>query len=279
MKFEDINPYIRFFWTRTVGEDYSDKLLAYDFRIFYGLEGHFILETEGKSFEIVQNTFAIVPPATPYMLKRHPDYEEDHLFAILNFDMNCRRSDHRMTIRPQPIHSFLNELVISTDTPPETEHTVIFEGDRRTEELIKEIGTLFSTRPPLYREESGALLKQIITRAARKMKEETKDEPKEISAILAYIREHYREPITNALVADQFKYHPNHLNRMFKAHMGTSLHNYVISYRLKIAKELLIGTDYRIEEIARASGFDSPSYFAKYFKKKYGASPLEYRNK
>ena len=45
----------------------------------------------------------------------------------------------------------------------------------------------------------------------------------------------------------------------------------------KIARELLVGTNYKIEEIARASGFDSPSYFAKYFKKKYGMPPLEYR--
>ena len=279
MNFSDINPYIRFFWTRKIGEDYSEHLLAYDFRLFYGLQGKVIIETEGKSFVLVPNSFVVIPPATPYILKCHPDYESEHLFCIFNFDMNCQKSDHKLSIRPQPKHLFKPETVISTDTPQETAQSSLFEGDHRTTDMIKEIERLFSSRPKFYREESGALLKQIITVGMRRLIEKDTETPKEINAVLTFIREHYKEPVTNALIAGQFKYHPNHLNRMFKAHMGTSLHSYIISYRLKIAKELIIGTDCKIEEVAREAGFDSPSYFAKYFRKKYGISPLEYRNK
>ena len=278
MKTEDINPYIRFFWTRTVGGDYTEELLAYDFRIFYCLSGCFILEAEGKSLEVHPNTFAIVPPATPYTLKRHPQYGDDHLFCIFNFDMNCRRSDHELSLRPQPLRNFEPSLIISTDSPPETAHTVIFEGDHHTGDLIKEISQLFSTRPRFYREESGALLKQIITRAMRKTSEKNTSGPKIINDIISYIREHYREPITNADIAKHFKYHPNHISRLFKAETGKSLHNYIISYRLKIAKELLVNTDCKIEEAARSAGFESASYFSKYFGREFGESPLKFRN-
>ena len=279
MNFSDINPYIRFFWTRKIGEDYSEPLLAYDFRLFYGLEGKVIIETEGKSFVLAPNSFVIIPPATPYILKCHPDCEGEHLFSIFNFDMNCERSDCKLSIRPQPKHLFKQETVISTDTPPETAQSALFEGDHRTTDMIRETEKLFAARPKFYREECGALLKQIITVGVRRLIEKDAEIPKEIIEILVFVRERYKEPITNAMIAEQVKYHPNHLNRLFKTHMGTSLHSYIINYRLKIARELLIGTDCKIEDVAREAGFDSPSYFAKYFKKKYGTSPLEYRNK
>jgi len=279
MNFADVNPYIRFFWTRKIGEDYSEPLLAYDFRLFYCLDGGMVIEAEGRTFSLTSDSFAVIPPATPYIVRQHPEYGDDHLFCIFNFDMNCDKSDRKLTIRPQPERAFKRELIISTDTPRETNRTTLLEGDSQTAEMIREIERLFSSRPRFYREESGALLKRILTVGARKMVESDTETPKEISAILSFIRECYREPITNALIAEQFKYHPNHLSRMFKAHMGTSLHSYVINYRLKIAREMLTGTDLLIEEISRESGFDSPSYFAKYFKKKYGLTPLEYRNR
>ena len=277
MNFTDINPYIRFFWTRKVGEDYSEMLLAYDFRLFYCVSGAFIIETKDSSFEITKNTFAVIPPATPYLLRYHPQYGDNHLFCIFNFDMNSRRNDHKMTIRPQPERLFKKELIISADTPPETERTAVFEGDHSTLDMIKEIERLFSDRPRFYREESGAILKRILTRALRKVTENTTSEPREIGEIMAFIRSHYREPISNISIANQFKYHPNHLNRMFKSHIGTSLHNYIIRYRIKIAKELIIGTDCRVEEIARMSGFESPSYFSKNFKAETGRTPSEFR--
>ena len=276
MNSADINPYIRFFWTRKVGDDYSEMLWAYDFRLFYCVSGAFIIETEDASFEVVKNTLAIIPPATPYLLKCHPQYGDDHLFCIFNFDMNSRQSDHKMSIRPQPERFFRKEQIISLETTSELARPTVLEGDHSTLDMIKEIEHLFTERPKLYREESGAILKRILTRGLRNIDENTA-EPGEIGEITAFIRSHYREPISNISIAKQFKYHPNHLNRIFKAHMGTSLHSYVISYRLKIAKELLIGTDCRVEEVARMSGFDSPSYFSKYFKAEIGLSPTDFR--
>ena len=279
MELCDLNPYIRFCWIRKVGEDYSEPLLAYDFRLFYGLEGEFIIEAEGRIFNVTPNRFVVIPPATPYILRLHPDFSDRHLFCIFNFDMNCRRKDHKMSIRPQPVAAFKRELVISEDAPNEMAESTVFEGEHQTADMIREIAELFSKRPELYREEGGALLKQIILRGVRKLHKDSAKRSTEISAVLSFIREHYSEPITNELIARQFKYHPNHLNRLFKGEVGTSLHGYIIKYRLKMARELLVGTDLKIEEIARSSGFDSPSYFAKYFRKKYGMTPFEYRNR
>jgi transcriptional regulator GlxA family with amidase domain len=47
-------------------------------------------------------------------------------------------------------------------------------------------------------------------------------------------------------------------------------------FRLEKAKELLKKKRYSVSQITFESGFTSPSYFTKCFKKKYGLLPMEY---
>ena len=54
--------------------------------------------------------------------------------------------------------------------------------------------------------------------------------------------------------------------------------DYVNDVRIKKAKELLITTDYRIYEIARMVGIESPNYFSILFKKITGKSPNDIRS-
>ena len=45
-----------------------------------------------------------------------------------------------------------------------------------------------------------------------------------------------------------------------------------------MAKNLLLGTNEPISQITHTLGFDYPSHFSKFFKKKTGMSPAAYRN-
>ena len=45
------------------------------------------------------------------------------------------------------------------------------------------------------------------------------------------------------------------------------------------AKRKLCHTSMKVKEISYYLGFDDPSYFVKFFKKKVGCLPLEFRNK
>ncbi len=51
-----------------------------------------------------------------------------------------------------------------------------------------------------------------------------------------------------------------------------------MDYRLKKATELLINDELNVKEIAFFCGFEDPNYFSKVFKKRYGRSPLEFKN-
>ncbi len=69
----------------------------------------------------------------------------------------------------------------------------------------------------------------------------------------------------------------SHFNALFKKYTGTSPLKYKMNIRLWRARSLLINSDYKIGEIASLIGFDDPLYFCKYFCKKYGMSPSEFR--
>lgn len=66
------------------------------------------------------------------------------------------------------------------------------------------------------------------------------------------------------------------LHRKLKALTNLSPGDFIRSYRLKIAKELLETTDATISDIAYKMGFSSPDYFSRCFKKQYGDSPSKY---
>lgn len=65
--------------------------------------------------------------------------------------------------------------------------------------------------------------------------------------------------------------------REFKKVFDDSPANYILTAKLKKAKELLAISDMPINEIAYDSGFNDPLYFTRQFKKKVGTSPSSYR--
>jgi AraC family transcriptional regulator, transcriptional activator of the genes for pyochelin and ferripyochelin receptors len=67
------------------------------------------------------------------------------------------------------------------------------------------------------------------------------------------------------------------LKRGFREFFGTSAFKYLHDYRLDRAKQLLAQEEMKIEEVALRVGFESRSYFAIAFRKKFGVNPKQYR--
>ncbi len=68
-----------------------------------------------------------------------------------------------------------------------------------------------------------------------------------------------------------------HFARTFKQSEGTPPHTYVLERRLAKARELLIGTDLPLSEIAFKVGFADQSHFARRFRQMVGVSPKQFR--
>lgn len=94
---------------------------------------------------------------------------------------------------------------------------------------------------------------------------------------MAYIHEHYAEPLTREQIANQVGLSERHLNRCFHEETGMSIMTYLNRYRVRQAKMFLERGDRSIEEVANAVGFSGSSYFGRVFRQEIGISPGAYQ--
>ncbi|MFN8470220.1 MAG: AraC family transcriptional regulator [Caldilineaceae bacterium] len=87
--------------------------------------------------------------------------------------------------------------------------------------------------------------------------------------------------LQNALTLEELGvvagYSPYHLARLFRSTIGQTLHDYVVTQRLKRAKVLLVTTDLTLQEIAETVGFHHQSHLSNQFRQFYGCTPSSIR--
>lgn len=67
---------------------------------------------------------------------------------------------------------------------------------------------------------------------------------------------------------------PFHLSRVFKAHIGQSIHQYLLQLRLRHAVDVLLDQpESRLTDLALDTGFATPSHFSRTFHKHFGVPP------
>ncbi len=101
---------------------------------------------------------------------------------------------------------------------------------------------------------------------------------KRIKRALKYIEEHYQETIELRDIAEELGVSNGEVSRLFKKMLNETCFEHIGNYRIMRSMDLLNYTDMSISEIALKTGFNSFSYYTKYFKNKVGCSPSAYRN-
>ena len=101
-----------------------------------------------------------------------------------------------------------------------------------------------------------------------------------ITKALNYIKtENKKSDITIDDVATHAGFSTDYFNRIFFAHTGFNIMEYVRFSRLKKAAHLLRRTNKDILDIALDCGYEAHESFSRAFKNQYGISPSEYRKK
>lgn len=100
-----------------------------------------------------------------------------------------------------------------------------------------------------------------------------------IRKMLAFIHKNFADDISLSEISSSADISERESLRCFKKTIQLSPIQYLLKYRIMQGAEMLLGnpTD-SISEIATLCGFDSPSNFAKIFKRFYKCTPREYRN-
>ena len=93
-----------------------------------------------------------------------------------------------------------------------------------------------------------------------------------------YIIENYSKPLTIKATAEHLFISPSHLSRLFRQELDCTFNDYLTRVRVEKAVELLKKPEYSVEQVSKAVGFKSQSYFAEIFRKYIGVTPLVYKN-
>lgn len=98
-----------------------------------------------------------------------------------------------------------------------------------------------------------------------------------VEEILRYIHSNYYEDLTLMGVAELFNYNYFYLSSAFLKKAGVTFTEYLNQVRIQEACRLLENASVPISMVADMTGYSSPGYFSRIFKKYQKCSPSEYR--
>ncbi len=93
------------------------------------------------------------------------------------------------------------------------------------------------------------------------------------------VHEFYDQGITLDEIAMKLNITPEYLGTQFHKEVGINFSTYIRDYRIKKAKELIIGTQLKLYEVANKVGYSDSKYFSQVFKECTGQLPTEYRKR
>ncbi|WP_340114731.1 helix-turn-helix domain-containing protein [Maribellus mangrovi] len=93
------------------------------------------------------------------------------------------------------------------------------------------------------------------------------------------VEENYEKNLSVAQYADLMAITPNHLTQIVTRLTGKTSSQIIKAKQILEIKRLLVHTNLSVTEIATQLNFPDQSYFAKFFKRETGISPLRYRSK
>lgn len=271
MDFTRLNPVVR---SVSLYEKINrkDECIGYDSRLIYVVSGDISATVGGEKLgHLSAGHLLYIPAGTPYKLKGQ------YLRAvIITFDPTDDEPLPSERIKPVATAEFDSARCHSTkDCAPFDRplHIEDFEAER--DGFIKMVN-LYTSAEGSYLAELSAKVKLVLLKIA-----ETTDDnalpSRMVEALDEYIRENVGDEISNTEIGAIFGYHPFYVSRVLKDKKGQTLRQYIIAYRLKLAKSLLEHTGKEISEIAEECGFTDASYFTKTFRQTFGMTPKDYR--
>lgn len=101
----------------------------------------------------------------------------------------------------------------------------------------------------------------------------------QIKQMMRYVQEHYAEKISTVQLANAAFLSERGCYRAFQENLHMTPADYIRSYRLQTACQMLCKGEASLTEISQMCGLGSSSYFGKVFKEAIGCTPQQYRQK
>lgn len=235
----------------------------------------------GERYYFIKDRTYRIQPGDLVLIDKHVLHKTQHI----------TKAHERILIHYRD--GFLDPIMESSGWTPQAvfEHPVVrlnMKQQAYVESLLDKLleeSKLQTPESPLY---VKLALAELLLYAGRCIREQTSAlaEPEpgnpmfaRISAVAAYINEHYADELSLSLLSGLFHINPHYLSRIFNKVTGFSYVEYVNLVRLKEAQKLLLAGDMNVTEVAQSVGFESLSHFGRVFKASMGMSPKEYRKR
>lgn len=147
--------------------------------------------------------------------------------------------------------------------------------------MVKELSFIIknASRPPmeLIGHLYGFVSALVQSSSKRDLSDKDSLQDVYVQKSLDYIEQYYHRDMTIQEIADYCSVHRSYLHRIFTTCLGTSPQQFLISFRMRKACELLITTDYSIGEVGEKVGYSDALNFSRIFKREMKKSPREWK--
>ncbi len=251
----------------------KDHCIGYDSRIIYVISGDIkVTCEENAAIHLTPGHMLYIPAGMTYRLRGK------YLRAVVvTFDPTSDMPLPEERLNPVLPSNYNPELLHSVADCPPLDKMIHIEDMESEKDSFLKLVNLFTSEEGTYRAQASAVLKLLILKII-----DTVDNDALSLGVMEelnnYILEHICEEISNTEIGAIFGYHPFYISKVLKEKKGQTLRQYIIAYRLKLAKKLLSDSEKEINMLAEECGFNDASYFTKIFKHHFGMTPKEFRN-
>ena len=275
MNISVLNPHVRYAMVHRHYERTGNRnKVCYDCRIFFAENAEGYIIADDTKYNISSGTAIFLPPKTKYRFSFTNN--ENFKITVLDFDLISDFSHIKNSLGTSTEEKF-DKTKVPEYPLPELLNAPIVKSIPQIKSLLVQCAENFLNKKDFYRETTSALVKLCLLEFIKENKNNSYSQLCE--QVLEYIHKNYANPeMNNIKIAEIFNYHPYHLSRIILEETGKTLHTHITDYRLRMAKNLLITTDYTIEQISWKCGFSSTAYFIKLFKMHTSTTPKKYRN-
>lgn len=247
---------------------------------FFCIEGHFELEINLKRFSVRENSLFLYTPGNIVRVANISKEEKEMVHfivvAISSDLMSSTRFDFNK-LYDESLHLLENPSVVLSEQEKELCKSYL--------SLINEVSEL---KIPNTKESVSSLISSIfylmgalwgnrVTEAIKNQDEGSIRSKAIFESFLKLVRDYHTKERNLSFYAGKLFLTPKYLSKLIKTVSGKSAHEWIDSFVILEAKNLLKYSDMSIKSIVYELNFPNQTTFYRFFKTKTGMTPSEYR--
>ncbi|MGG3744728.1 AraC family transcriptional regulator [Paenibacillus chibensis] len=238
--------------------------LAVQHALIVLLNGEASLELEDRVIRMGEGSAYLCPAGRTFGVRGHAS--EEVTVAVFHFSLYFADPSQKETMHEvADVMEMLHENKIGSMSP------------RRLHTICRKVYMLAHQEEPVRRWRAQLdfqeMLYELVSGGAN---DSSMDKAEALERAKAMIEERYAEELTIDRLAEVAGFSVNYFADMFKKTYDRSVMDYVTQVRMNKAKQLMLGSESLLREIAHAVGYRDEFYFSRKFKKEFGLSPTAY---